>query len=86
MLSRFFLERPVFAWVIAIAIMAAGVFAIVQLPVSQYPPIAPPSTSAALAAWRALALVLAVVLAALGFAAYTQPELLLNYTGLRYCG
>jgi hydrophobe/amphiphile efflux-1 (HAE1) family protein len=43
MLSRFFLERPVFAWVIAIAIMAAGVFAIVQLPVSQYPPIAPPS-------------------------------------------
>ncbi len=50
------------------------------------PPIAPPSTSAALAAWRALALVLAVVLAALGFAAYTQPELLLNYTGLRYCG
>lgn len=50
------------------------------------PPIAPPPTSAALAAWRALALVLAVVLAALGFAAYTQPELLLNYTGLRYCG
>jgi multidrug efflux pump subunit AcrB len=43
MLSRFFLERPVFAWVIAIAIMAAGVFAIVQLPISQYPPIAPPS-------------------------------------------
>ncbi|MBK8285744.1 MAG: efflux RND transporter permease subunit [Ahniella sp.] len=42
-MSRFFLERPVFAWVIAIAIMAAGVFAIVQLPVSQYPPIAPPS-------------------------------------------
>ncbi len=43
MVSRFFLERPVFAWVIAIAIMAAGVLAIVQLPISQYPPIAPPS-------------------------------------------
>jgi HAE1 family hydrophobic/amphiphilic exporter-1 len=43
MLSRFFLDRPVFAWVIAISIMVAGVLAIVSLPVSQYPPIAPPS-------------------------------------------
>ncbi|HSA29955.1 MAG TPA: efflux RND transporter permease subunit [Phycisphaerae bacterium] len=43
MISRFFMERPVFAWVIAIAIMAAGVFAILTLPISQYPPIAPPS-------------------------------------------
>jgi HAE1 family hydrophobic/amphiphilic exporter-1 len=43
MLSRFFLERPVFAWVIAIIIMAAGLLAIYNLPVSQYPPIAPPS-------------------------------------------
>jgi HAE1 family hydrophobic/amphiphilic exporter-1 len=43
MLSRFFLKRPVFAWVIAIAMMAAGVFAIVNMPVSQYPNIAPPS-------------------------------------------
>ncbi len=38
MLSRFFLERPVFAWVIAIAIMASGLFAILKLPISQYPP------------------------------------------------
>jgi multidrug efflux pump len=43
MLSRFFLNRPVFAWVIAIVIMAAGVLAIYNLSVSQYPPIAPPS-------------------------------------------
>ena len=43
MLSRFFLERPVFAWVVAIIIMAAGALAIYGLPISQYPPIAPPS-------------------------------------------
>ncbi|MDX9862335.1 MAG: efflux RND transporter permease subunit, partial [Rhodospirillales bacterium] len=43
MLSRFFLERPVFAWVIAIVLMVAGALAIYQLPISQYPPIAPPS-------------------------------------------
>ncbi|HVP76953.1 MAG TPA: efflux RND transporter permease subunit, partial [Thermodesulfobacteriota bacterium] len=43
MLSRFFLDRPVFAWVIAIIMMAAGVLAIYKLPISQYPPIAPPS-------------------------------------------
>lgn len=36
--------------------------------------------------WRGLALALAAALAALAFAAYTQPDLLLNYTGLRYCG
>lgn len=43
MLSNFFLERPVFAWVIAIVIMLAGALAIYNLPISQYPPIAPPS-------------------------------------------
>ncbi|MGV8073189.1 MAG: efflux RND transporter permease subunit [Syntrophobacteraceae bacterium] len=43
MLSNFFLERPVFAWVIAIIMMLAGGLAIYHLPVSQYPPIAPPS-------------------------------------------
>jgi len=43
MLSNFFLERPVFAWVIAIVMMLAGGLAIYNLPVSQYPPIAPPS-------------------------------------------
>ncbi len=43
MLSRFFLDRPVFAWVIAIILMVAGGLAIYSLPISQYPPIAPPS-------------------------------------------
>ena len=43
MLSKFFLDRPVFAWVIAIIMMAAGCLAIYNLPISQYPPIAPPS-------------------------------------------
>jgi HAE1 family hydrophobic/amphiphilic exporter-1 len=43
MLSRFFLDRPVFAWVIAIIMMVAGGLAIYNLPVAQYPPIAPPS-------------------------------------------
>ncbi len=43
MLSKFFLDRPVFAWVIAIIIMVTGGLAIYNLPVSQYPPIAPPS-------------------------------------------
>ncbi|MBW6520178.1 MAG: efflux RND transporter permease subunit [Desulfoarculaceae bacterium] len=43
MLSRFFLERPVFAWVIAIIMMTAGGLAIYNLPIAQYPPIAPPS-------------------------------------------
>jgi hydrophobe/amphiphile efflux-1 (HAE1) family protein len=44
-MSKFFLERPVFAWVIAIGIMVIGCLAIYTLPVSQYPPIAPPSIS-----------------------------------------
>ncbi|MFA5401792.1 MAG: efflux RND transporter permease subunit, partial [Dehalococcoidia bacterium] len=43
MLSKFFLERPVFAWVIAIMIMVLGGLAVYTLPVAQYPPIAPPS-------------------------------------------
>jgi len=43
MLSKFFLDRPVFAWVIAIVIMLVGCLAIYNLPISQYPPIAPPS-------------------------------------------
>ena len=43
MLSRFFVRRPVFAWVIAILIMLAGMLAIRTLPVAQYPDVAPPS-------------------------------------------
>jgi len=42
-MSRFFLDRPVFAWVIAVSMMLAGGLAIYFLPISQYPPIAPPS-------------------------------------------
>jgi len=44
-MSAFFLDRPVFAWVIAIAMMLGGGLAIYNLPISQYPPIAPPSIS-----------------------------------------
>ncbi|MBD8697012.1 efflux RND transporter permease subunit [Stenotrophomonas sp. CFBP 13718] len=42
MLSRFFIHRPIFAWVLAISIMALGSIAVLQLPVEQYPDIAPP--------------------------------------------
>ncbi len=42
MLSRFFLDRPVFAWVIAIATMSAGLLSIHFLPISHYPELAPP--------------------------------------------
>ncbi len=45
MLSKFFLKRPVFAWVIAIFIMLLGCLAIYNLPVAQYPNVAPPSIS-----------------------------------------
>jgi multidrug efflux pump len=44
-LSRFFIDRPIFAWVIAIIIMLAGVIAIYILPIQQYPNIAPPTVS-----------------------------------------
>ena len=42
-LSRFFIDRPVFAWVIAVVIMLAGAIAALSLPISQYPTIAPPA-------------------------------------------
>jgi multidrug efflux pump len=42
-MARFFIDRPVFAWVIAILIMLGGVLAIKTLPIEQYPTIAPPS-------------------------------------------
>ena len=44
-MARFFIDRPVFAWVIAILIMAAGVLAITTLPIQQYPTIAPPAVT-----------------------------------------
>lgn len=42
-MARFFIERPIFAWVIALFIIIAGAIAITQLPVAQYPTVAPPS-------------------------------------------
>ncbi len=45
MLSRFFIDRPIFAWVIAIAIALMGILAIPRLPIAQYPSVAPPSVS-----------------------------------------
>ena len=42
-MARFFIDRPIFAWVIAIVIMLAGALSIMRLPISQYPEIAPPS-------------------------------------------
>jgi multidrug efflux pump len=44
-MSRFFIDRPIFAWVIAIVIMLAGALAITGLPVAQYPSIAPPQVA-----------------------------------------
>ena len=42
-MAKFFIDRPIFAWVIAIVIMLAGTLSILNLPVSQYPAIAPPA-------------------------------------------
>ena len=44
-MPRFFIDRPIFAWVIAILITLSGSVAIFKLPVSAYPPIAPPQIS-----------------------------------------
>lgn len=44
-MASFFIDRPVFAWVIAIIIMLAGILAIKELPIEQYPPVAPPTVS-----------------------------------------
>ncbi|MCR5084836.1 MAG: efflux RND transporter permease subunit [Succinivibrionaceae bacterium] len=44
-MSRFFIDRPIFAWVIAILIMLAGLLAVHRLPIAQYPTIAPPAVN-----------------------------------------
>ena len=44
-MARFFIDRPVFAWVVAILIALLGLISITKLPVAQYPPVAPPSVS-----------------------------------------
>ena len=42
-MAQFFIDRPIFAWVIAMFIIVAGVVAITLLPVAQYPNVAPPA-------------------------------------------
>jgi multidrug efflux pump len=42
-MAQFFIDRPIFAWVIALFILVLGGVAVTQLPVAQYPPVAPPS-------------------------------------------
>ena len=44
-MARFFIDRPIFAWVVSIMIMVLGTLAITQLPIAQYPNVAPPSIS-----------------------------------------
>ncbi|WP_336218116.1 efflux RND transporter permease subunit [Citrobacter amalonaticus] len=44
-MANFFIRRPIFAWVLAIILMLAGALAILQLPVAQYPTIAPPAVA-----------------------------------------
>jgi multidrug efflux pump len=44
-MSRFFIDHPVFAWVLAIVMMLAGAVAVFTLPIAQYPSIAPPAVS-----------------------------------------
>lgn len=42
-MAKFFIERPIFAWVVALFIMIVGAVSITQLPIAQYPPVAPPA-------------------------------------------
>ncbi len=44
-MARFFIDRPIFAWVLAILVMMAGGIAVFSLPVAQFPPLAPPSVA-----------------------------------------
>ena len=45
MLSRVFIDRPIFAWVLAIIVMLGGIGAIMSLPIAQYPDVAPPQVT-----------------------------------------
>lgn len=42
-MAKFFIDRPIFAWVIALFVIVMGAVSITQLPIAQYPPVAPPS-------------------------------------------
>ncbi|MDG4418197.1 efflux RND transporter permease subunit, partial [Pseudomonas aeruginosa] len=46
-MSRFFIDRPIFAWVLAIVAMLAGALSLVKMPISQYPNIAAPAVAIA---------------------------------------
>ena len=46
-MASFFIDRPIFAWVIALFVLVLGGVAVTQLPVAQYPPVAPPSAALA---------------------------------------
>ena len=46
-MSKFFIDRPIFAWVIALVIMLVGGLSILKLPINQYPSIAPPAIAIA---------------------------------------
>ncbi|HRL92679.1 MAG TPA: efflux RND transporter permease subunit [Pseudomonas sp.] len=46
-MSKFFIDRPIFAWVIALVIMLVGALSILKLPINQYPSIAPPAIAIA---------------------------------------
>jgi len=48
-MAKFFIERPIFAWVIAIFIMVIGAVSITQLPIAQYPAVAPPTIQVSVA-------------------------------------
>jgi len=59
MLSRFFVDRPIFAWVLSIIIVMTGVLSLLKLPIAQYPPIVPPTISVTTAYPGASAITLA---------------------------
>ena len=42
-MSRFFIDRPIFAWVLSIVIVISGLACVYSLPIAQYPPIVPPT-------------------------------------------
>lgn len=42
-MAKFFIDRPIFAWVLAIIVMLAGALSILNLPIEQYPAVAPPA-------------------------------------------
>ncbi|HEY2254139.1 MAG TPA: efflux RND transporter permease subunit, partial [Variovorax sp.] len=48
-MAKFFIDRPIFAWVIALFILVVGAVSITQLPISQYPPVAPPAIAISVA-------------------------------------